>query len=364
MRILVTGGDGFIGRWVCDELRAQGHDPIVGDRHLEGPGDLLDVRDRVAVMESVSHVEGVIHLAAVLGSSETIQDPRPAIETNILGAVNVMDACVHYGVPLAMTSVGNAWLRSAGAGTYTIVKECAADLFEMYRRYRGLKGNLVRPTNAYGPGQSVHRDFGGHSSVKKIIPSFINAALQGRPLEVYGDGEQISDCVWVGDVAKVLVGALTEAAAGRLHPIAEVGPEESLTVNEVAMAVEVAVSVAPGSDWHGYVGTRHIPMRPGEVKGVTKADTSTLEPYGITLTPLSEGLKRTVAYYRATNPPPGENLVASARVRRSMPYEHETPTPYFDHSYRHHDAIHAGREAEFLATKTDQATARKFTESV
>lgn len=301
MRVLVTGGNGFIGTWVCAELEKNGHTPIVFDHHGNQTAHgwyecfLGDVRDRTSLSEAVSHVDGVIHLAAILGSSETIEDPYPAIETNIIGAVNMMEACLHYAVPMSMTSVGNAWLRSSGAGTYTIVKECAADLFEMYRRYRGLKGNLVRPTNAYGPGQSVHSSFGGTSSVRKIIPTFIHQALAGQPIEVYGDGEQISDCVWVGDVAETLVKAMLHAANGYLHPIAEVGPYQSVTVNEVARRVATEVSRQTGEPLSIL---NHLPMRAGEVKGVTKSDVSTLKPYHISLTSLYSGLLETVAYYR------------------------------------------------------------------
>ena len=152
MRILVLGGAGFIGEYVCRALRAQGDTAVIFD-HVDRPGlgewerHFGDVRDALAVAEAVAHADAVINLAAILGSQETVANPKPAIETNIIGAVNVMEACVQYDVPLAMTSVGNAWLRSDGAGTYTIVKECAADLFQMYRNYRRLRGNLVRPMN-------------------------------------------------------------------------------------------------------------------------------------------------------------------------------------------------------------------------
>ena len=310
MKVLVTGGNGFIGGWVALELEKRGHEAVILDRvsprwsTIRARRDryehvLADVRDASAVFEAVGHVDGVIHLAAVLGSQETIANPRPAIEVNLFGAVNVMEACVQHDIPMTMTSVGNAWLRSSGAGTYTIVKECAADLFEMYRTYRGLNGNLVRPTNAYGPGQSVHWSLGGHSCVRKILPTFINQALQGKPIEVYGDGEQISDMVWVGDVAKVLVSAVQEARGLRLHATAEVGPEESLTVNEVANAVLDCVT-RHQTKHMGWADGRitHLPMRAGERKGVTKADTSTLKPYNISLTPFAEGLSQTVEYYR------------------------------------------------------------------
>ena len=309
MKVLVTGGSGFIARYVAHELEANGHKPVLFDHVTPARYKELwehrkfflgDVRDQTQVNEAVAHSDGVIHLAAVLGSAETVDNPRPAIDTNIYGALNVMDACLQYDVPMAMTSVGNAWLRADGAGTYTIVKECAADLFQMYRNYRGLRGNLVRPTNAYGPFQSVHKDLGGSSSVRKILPTFINQALQGKWIEVIGDGEQVSDMCYVGDVAKVLVGAFFHAQQGLLHPIAEVGPAEHMTVREVANAV--AMEVYQRGYRFEVPGIAHLPMRKGERKGETVADPRTLDVYGVTLTPFAEGLRQTVAHYAKVGP--------------------------------------------------------------
>lgn len=296
MRVLVTGGNGFIGSYVCQLLYQAGCDPVVFDHVV--PADQMwdyhvgDVRDEVSVTEAVAHADGVIHLAAVLGSQETVANPKPAIDTNIYGAVNVMEACVQYDVPMSMTSVGNAWLRSDGAGTYTIVKECAADLFQMYRNYRGLRGNLVRPMNAYGPGQKVPVPF-GPGKVRKILPSFICNALAQLPIEVYGDGEQISDMCYVADVASILVQALWKADAGTLVPIAEVGPDQSMTVNEVAKAVARECDLFTNVR----VPIEHLPMRVGEKSGVTAADPSTLDDYVIELTPFAGGLTKTVEYY-------------------------------------------------------------------
>ena len=299
--ILVTGGAGFIGGWVCKELENDGHTPIVFDhvasleKFREKYLYVGDVRDSNAVTEAVSHVDGVIHLAAILGSQETVANPKPAIDTNINGAVNVMEACVQWNVPLAMTSVGNSWLRSDGAGTYTIVKECAADLFQMYRNYRGLRGNLVRPMNAYGPGQKMPVPF-GPGKVRKILPSFICRALSGQDIEVYGDGEQISDMCWVGDVANILTQALYNSENGMLFPTVEVGPSESMTVNEVAQSV--AREAALYNNGAGEVSITHLPMRAGERKGVTAANTQVIDTfYNIELMPFEDGLRQTVKYF-------------------------------------------------------------------
>ncbi len=300
----VTGSQGFLGSWVRRELLKRGHTVVVFDRHprtvmAEGEDFFLgDVENANAVTEFAAHVDGIIHLAAVLGTQETIHNPRPSAATNILGSLNVFEAAVQYGLPVAYAGVGNSFMRLLATGSYTISKTCAEDYTRMYNAYRGGRISVVRPVNAYGPGQSVAAPFGS-SKVRKVIPSFACRALTGAPIEVYGDGEQISDCVWAGDVADVFVTTLEYTDAhGPLEKPAEVGPVESCTVNQVAALVAGAASVATLTE---PVGLRHLPMRPGEVPGaVVRSDTSTLEPLEIDaagFVSLEEGVRWTVEWY-------------------------------------------------------------------
>lgn len=303
-RYAVTGGQGFIGGWVRRELLKRGHQVVVFDRYPRTPmadGEdffLGDIQDTTAVTELGAHVDGIIHLAAVLGTQETIQNPRPSAATNILGGLNIFEAAAQYRLPVVYAGVGNAWMRDHATGSYTISKTCVEDYARMYNAYRDGVISVVRPVNAYGPGQSVAAPY-GPSKVRKILPSFTCRALTGTPIEVYGDGEQISDCVYVGDVASSFVTALEHTAAnGSLEKPAEVGPVESCTVNDVARLVTRFANEATGA---GEVDLVHLPMRPGEVPGaVVRSDTSTLEPLGIdarNFVSLEEGIRRTVEWY-------------------------------------------------------------------
>lgn len=297
MKILVTGGSGFIGQKVCEDLQQHGHTPVVLDHHgwhSWCETILGDVRDATVVTEAVAHVGGVIHLAAVLGTQETIQNPRPSADTNIIGSINVFEAVTQYDLPCVYIGVGNHWMRNEGAGAYTITKTCAEDLSRMYVKFRGSRIQVVRPVNAYGPGQSVGEPFGS-SKVRKIMPSFICRALSGMPIEVYGDGEQVSDMVYVRDVARVLVHMLDRTMLDRTTPgVIEVGPAQSATVNEVAELVRRAT----GAD----VPINHLPMRPGEVpNAVVSADTSTMTEVGIDVdkfVALDYGVRRTVTWFK------------------------------------------------------------------
>jgi len=289
MRIGVTGGAGFIGSYVCDIARERGHETLVFD-HL-GRGIMLgDVRDPVAMMELAAHCDGIIHLAACLGTQETIQNPRPAAETNIVGGLNFLEACAHYKIPGVYIGVGNHWMNNP----YSITKTTIERFVSMYNKDRGTRVNVVRAMNAYGPRQLAAAPY-GPGKVRKITPAFICRALAGHPVEVYGDGTQVSDMVYVGDVAEALVRALECAARGEVFDRAvEVGPEEHKTVREVA---ELIVRLTGSSS-----EVVHLPMRPGEIPNArVTADTSTLALVGMSadsLLPLEEGMRRTIEYFR------------------------------------------------------------------
>lgn len=311
MKVLVTGGTGFIGSWVCGELIERGDVPIIFDHHKRTPdeiGGLLararhgdispglfevfwgDMRDEVAVTEAMGHAEAFIHLAGVLGTQETITNPRPAAMSNLQGGLNVLEAAAQYDIAGCYIGVGNHWMNN----TYSISKTMIERFIDMFNKHRGGRVNIVRAMNAYGPGQSVAAPYGS-SKVRKITPSFVCRALHGDDIEIYGDGEQISDMVWVGDVAEALVEAMRRACAGIIFPEAvEVGPAESNTVNEVAkLIIELTDS---------FSRIVHLPMRPGEIPGATvKANTDTLKRVGMTpadLMPLAQGMEQTVDYFR------------------------------------------------------------------
>ena len=300
----VSGGQGFIGSYVRRELLAHGHKVVVFDRHPHtemAPGEtffLGDIRDETSVVELAAHVEGIIHLAAVLGTQETIGNPRPSAETNIRGSLNVFEAANQYGLPVVYAGVGNAFMRDLGTGSYTISKTAAEDYARMFNAYRDGRITIVRPVNAYGPGQSIAAPY-GTSKVRKIMPSLSCRALTGAPIEVYGDGTQISDCVYVADVAKTFVQALEHTAAhGPTERPVECGPLDSVTVNDIARLVAEEATHYTG---RGPVSIKHLPMRPGEVpNAVVSSDTSTLQQIGMTaadFVPLDEGIHHTVRYY-------------------------------------------------------------------
>jgi UDP-glucose 4-epimerase len=300
-KIAVTGAMGFIGSHVLDELKTRGYMPIIFDHHKrslsEYPQDcevfLGDVRDPVAMTELAAHSDGIIHLAAVLGTQETIMNPRPAAESNLMGGLNFLEAITQYKIPGVYIAVGNHWMNNP----YSITKNMIERFCHMYAADRSAKVNIVRAVNAYGERQLAFTPF-ANSKVRKITPSLVCRALSGMPMELYGGGVQVSDMVYVGDVAKALVNALESAERGEvLNYAIEIGPTEHTTIKQVAELVNKII------ERKGYkpVKIESLPMRPGEKVGEpVKADNKTLRAIGLhpdELMPLEAGMELTIDWF-------------------------------------------------------------------
>lgn len=305
MKVLVTGSSGFIGGYVLEELIRRGHIPIAFDRHDKGyrPDGaelfLGDITNDVSISEAVAHSDAFIHLAGVLGTQETIKNPNPAAYTNILGGLNLFKAAAQYKVPGVNIAVGNHWMNN----TYSITKSTVERFVHMFNTESGTNITIVRALNAYGPRQVSAPPY-GPSKVKKIMPAFCNAALSGKPIEVYGDGTQVMDMIYVGDVAQVLVSAMEKhVASGQPHTgVYEAGSGVDTTVNEIAEVVldEVLRSTGNQRIHYGEDRLKHTPMRPGEPEhSVVLGNPLTLEGLDLRkFVSLEDGVARTVAYFR------------------------------------------------------------------
>lgn len=300
MKVLVTGASGFIAGHVIDRLMDAGHGVIAFDRRRNSwpglrPGVdrwLGDIRDATSISEAVGLSDGVIHLAGVLGTSETIDNPLPSVETNVLGGLNVLQAIRQYRKRAVYITVGNYWFLNS----YSITKTAMESLVWMFNREHGTEVAVVRALNAYGPGQKAE-------PVRKIMPNLILPALRGEPLTIYGDGDQIMDMVYVEDVADILVRALlVEHDQYRPLPTRhednptkfEAGTGVRTTVNDIA--AEVVSQIGGGE-------IVHVPMRAGEPdRSVVVGNPETLRPLYDgnlpDLVSLPVGVARTIAWYR------------------------------------------------------------------
>lgn len=295
-RILITGGNGFIGKHVANNLRERGLTPVIFDHRNDwlNPDEIFvgDVKDWTDVLEAVKYSDGVIHLAGVLGTAETVEHPLPSVHTNILGSLNVFKACRKFNLKCTYISVGNYWMNNS----YSITKDAAERFAWMFNKELNSRISVVRALNAYGPGQKS-------KPVRKIIPNFILPALKDEVITVYGDGSQVMDMIYVKDLADILVRSLIVDHNFYIHqplrdavtaPKFDAGTGRFTTVQMIAELV---------IDMVGSGRIEHAPMRRGEPEhSVVVGEPETLRPLYDgkvpDLVPLEEGLISTIRYYK------------------------------------------------------------------
>lgn len=286
-KLLILGGNGFIGSHVAEEAQVRGLKVIILDRYDDKVSKcqrfLGDIRDAEAVQEAINLVDYAINLAGILGTQETINRPIPSIQTNIVGTVNFLEACrptKFHKVCGVQIGVGNHWMQNS----YSITKSTAMRFVQMYNKEHGTKVAMVRALNAYGERQKA-------TPVRKIIPTFVLRALANEDIEVYGDGNQIMDMIYVKDVARVLLAACLSPNVA-YDKVYEAGTGRHLTVNQIAQMV---IDAAGSSS-----SIVHVPMRPGETPGaVVVGNPETLLDLRIcVLVPFEAGIRRTVSWYK------------------------------------------------------------------
>lgn len=269
MRVLVTGGAGFIGKYVAAELKQRGHTVVLFDGHH-------NITDFKALASAAEPCDGIINLAGQLGTEEMIGAEARAVRVNIEGAVNVYDTAAALGIPVVQIGTGH----KGQPNPYAITKAAAEELGLARAQWRGEKITVVRAFHAYGPGQKIPPPH-GTARVRKIIPSFICRALTGMPLEVWGSGEQQIDLVHVEDVARQLV----EGLGGPWGRVREAGTGVATTVNQAAW--DVIKATDSNSD------VVHLPMRLGEPEGAC-----VVAEWPKALTHWPYGLLPTIDWYR------------------------------------------------------------------
>lgn len=285
--LLITGASGFIGGHVVDRAIERGFNPIIFDRKQtrhDVDFFLGDIRDFGAVNEAVKKADYVINLAGILGTQETIKKPIPSVMTNIVGTLNFLEAMVpdqFHSIQGVQIGVGNYWMDNS----YSITKSTAVRFCNMYNNENDTKIAIVRAVNAYGPRQAI-------GPVRKITPTFIMRALRNEDIEIYGDGNQIMDMVYVTDLADILINAATQGHGEYSGHVFQAGPGLNLTVNDIAEAI-IRITGSKSK-------ITHVPMRPGETPGaVVKADPKTLDKLGeYKFTQFEYGISKTIDWYK------------------------------------------------------------------
>lgn len=271
MKILVTGGAGFIGSNLARQLLADGHSVAILDnlqsghrvnltclheaRFIEG-----DVRDRETVMNASEAAEAIFHLAASVGNKRSIDFPLDDAQTNVLGTLNILEAARQRKIRKVVIS------SSAGIfgelktlpiredhpaepdSPYGASKLCAEKQGLVYAKLYGMEVVCLRYFNVYGPNQRF-------DAYGNVIPIFVFQMLRGEQVTIFGDGEQTRDFVNVGDVVQANIkAAMAPGVSGAFN----IGSGTRISINALVDRLKAASGLNPV--------VRYGPPRAGDVR--------------------------------------------------------------------------------------------------
>jgi dTDP-glucose 4,6-dehydratase len=305
-RYLITGGAGFIGSHLCEFYLNQGHEVLCMDNYSTGAFEnvapfLKNSRFRFIdhnvsrYIEVPAPLDYILHFASPASPVDYLELPIPTLKVGALGTHNTLGLAKAknavyllastsevYGDPLVRPQSEDYWgnVNPIGPrGVYDEAKRFAEAMTMAYHRYHGLNTRIVRIFNTYGPRMRM-RD-------GRVVPNFINQALRGEPLTVYGQGEQTRSFQYVDD----LVAGIHKLVQSNEHLPVNIGNPHEMTVLEFAMKI-IELTASTSTIVH-----KPLPQDDPQVRqpDITKA--KKVLGWEPTIT-LEEGLARTIDYFR------------------------------------------------------------------
>ncbi len=301
MRILVTGGCGFIGSHivehyqgkaeirVLDNLRSGNIDNISGFdfEFIEG-----SIVDQESVQKAVAGVDLVFHLAALVSVTESMGNAIECTQLNTIGSLNILEAAARANVRKVCFSSSSAIygdtpvnpktesMTPEPKSPYAISKLDGEYYCQLFHNEGRVNTCSLRYFNVFGPRQDPESQYAA------VIPKFVDQALRGEPITIFGDGEQTRDFVYVKDV--VAVNAFV-AESPELHGVFNVAYGNRITVNELANRI---ISLTRSDS-----KITHLPPRPGDIMHSTAAVGELLGTGFEIVDRFNEGLQTTVEYF-------------------------------------------------------------------
>lgn len=307
MNICVTGGAGFIGSHLVDRLIDGGHKVLVLDNLTTGAKENInksatflemDIRDKkLAEVFTSFEIEYVFHEAAQTMVQASIDDPRLDCDVNLLGLINVLEACRKSGVKkIIMPSSAAVYgdndqlpLKETEHGVpssfYGLTKLTTEHYLRLYEQLYGFSYICFRYANVYGPRQ-------GNGGEGGVISIFMDNLLHHKELRVYGDGEQTRDFVYVDDVVEANLVALRQA--DEVAGVFNVCTNTESSVNDLVQTLRDIC----GEE----ISVNYLEERPGDIKHSCLSKDKALETLGFeATTTLQTGLLKTYHYFQNIN---------------------------------------------------------------
>jgi UDP-glucose 4-epimerase len=306
-KVLVTGGAGFIGSHVCDQFVARGAEVLALDNLSSGKKENLDPKVRLAQLDIRSpeaarlieseRPEIICHLAAQMDVRRSVEDPAFDAEANILGFINILEGARRGGVKrIVFSSTGGAIYGEQDVfpapeshptrpvSPYGVSKAAGELYLGYYRAQYGLSYAALRYANVYGPRQNPHGEAG-------VVAIFSQRLVAGQGCTIFGDGKQSRDFVFAKDVARANALATETDYVGPIN----IGTAVEHDINALYRMLADAAGVA--------APPQYAPGKPGEQRRsvIDYALAHKLLAWEPTV-PLSEGLRQTVAFFRAAGP--------------------------------------------------------------
>lgn len=303
MKILVTGGAGFIGSAVSKLLLDQDHQVTVVDNLSHGQKDSIDPRatfveadllDQVKLEEILPTHDAVIHMASFIEVGESVKKPVEFAENNIIGTTKLLEAMRKIGVKkIIFSSSACVYGKSTKnpiteedplgeqENPYGLTKVSMEQFCILYNKLFGFDVVILRYFNPFGPGEL-------HNPETHAIPNFIRAILEKKPIPLFWKGEQIRDFIFIDDLAEAHILPLNQSG---LH-IYNVGTETGSSVIDVVKKIfEIAGIEVPIDD---------LGERKGDVQELVASAQKLKKELGWeTKISLDEGLRKTFNFYRS-----------------------------------------------------------------
>jgi len=315
MRILITGGAGFIGSHIVDACLAAGHQPFVIDDLSSGnPKNLpegvplyrVDICDQARLFQVFSEVqpEAVCHQAAQMSVSRSVREPAFDAQVNLIGLIQVLDQAVRVGCKRAVFASSGGVLygdvhtpanEDSPAGPispYGISKWAGEQYLKFYVREHGMQGVALRYANVYGPRQNPHGEAG-------VVAIFSQKMLRGEAARINGDGRYDRDYVFGPDVAAANLAALTTTLPEPFMPF-NIGTSIKTDVNQLEQGVrqEVLKIFEANGETRELPPAENGPARAGDLRS-SVVDAARAKQY-LGWEPkvsLAEGLRKTVTWF-------------------------------------------------------------------